>query len=316
MSTLNFKHLRYFWVTAKAGSIVRAGQLLHVTPQTISGQIALFEQLQGCALFERAGRGLQLTEAGRTVFDYANQIFTLGDELDGVLRNPAAARPQQFRVGVEDAVPKVVAYRLLEPALRLGEPLRLACSEGPFADLLADLSVHRLDLVISDGPITGGLHVKAFNHLLGACGVTFFAAPKLAQTLKGKFPHCLHEAPMLMPGEDATMRAELLRWFDEIAVRPKVVGDFSDSALLKAFGRAGEGVFAAPSAIAAQIKREYTVIELGQTTAITETYYAISVERRLTHPAVIAITSAARQELFRARPARRPAASAASRQKP
>ena len=308
MSALNFKHLRYFWVTAKAGSIARAGEMLHVTPQTISGQITLFEQLQGCKLFARAGRGLQLTEAGRTVFDYASQIFTLGDELGGVLRNPGSARPPLFRVGVEDAVPKDVAYRLLEPALRLVDPLRFFCSEGNFADLLADLSVHRLDLVISDGPMPRTLHVKGFNHLMGGCGVSFFAAKKLAQKLKGKFPRCLHGAPMLMPGEEAAVRTRMLRWFDEQEVQPQVVGEIADSALLNAFGRAGVGVFAAPSAIAAQVKQQYAVVEIGRTTDITEMYYAISVERRLTHPAVIAITAAARQELFRARPAARAAA--------
>ena len=301
MGSLNFKHLRYFWVVAKAGGIARASERLHLTPQTISGQISVFEGLLGYKLFARAGRRLELTEAGRVALNYADEIFTLGEELEGVLRSPAEGRPLQFSVGVADAVPKVVAYRLLEPAMRLPGPLRIVCREGKLASLLGDLAVHRLDIVIADSPMPAAVNVKGFNHLLGECGVTFFATAKLARKHKGSFPRLLDGAPLLLPGEYAAVRPRLMRWFDAQRIHPRIVGEFDDSALLKAFGRAGAGIFAAPSAIAERVRRQYGVVAIGRTEAVTEVFYAISVERRLTHPAVIAITSAARKELFRRR---------------
>ena len=301
MAGLNFKHLRYFWVVAKAGGIARASERLHLTPQTISGQISLFEEVLGYKLFARVGRRLELTEAGRTVLSYAEEIFTLGEELEGVLRSPDEGRPLQFRVGVADAVPKVVAYLLLEPAVKEQAPLRIVCREGKLTSLLADLAVHRLDIVIADSPMPASVNIKGFNHLLGECDVTFFAAPKLARSLEGRFPRSMDGAPLLLPGEDAAVRPRLIRWFDEERIYPRVVGEFDDGALLKAFGRAGAGIFAAPSAIAEQVQRQYSVVAIGRTEAVTEAFYAISVERRLTHPAVVAITSAARKELFRRR---------------
>ena len=301
MGSLNFKHLRYFWVVAKAGGIARAGERLHLTPQTISGQISLFEEVLGYKLFARVGRRLELTEAGRTVLSYADEIFTLGEELEGVLRSPAQGRPLQFRVGVADALPKVVAYRLLERAVKMPEPMRMVCREGKLTSLLADLAVHRLDIVIADSPMPASVNVKGFNHLLGECGVTFFAAANLARSLAGRFPRSLDGAPLLLPGEDAAVRPRLIRWFDDERIHPRIVGEFDDGALLKAFGRAGAGVFAAPTAIAEQVRRQYGVVAIGRTDAVTEAFYAISVERRLTHPAVVAITSAARKELFRRR---------------
>ena len=299
MASLNFKHLRYFWVVAKAGGIARASERLHLTPQTISGQITVFEDLLGYKLFARKGRRLELTDAGRVALSYADEIFTLGEELEGVLRSPAKGRPLQFSVGVADAVPKVVAYRLLEPAVRLPEPLHIVCREGKLASLLADLAVHRLDIVLADSPMPAAVNVKGFNHLLGECGLTFFATAKLARKHKGSFPRLLHGAPLLLPGEHAAVRPKLVRWLEGQSIHPRVVGEFDDGALLKAFGRAGVGVFAAPSAIADQVRRQYGVVAIGRTDAVTEAFYAISVERRLTHPAVVAITSAARKELFR-----------------
>ena len=297
--TLNFKHLRYFWVVAKAGGIARASERLHLTPQTISGQISVFEDLLGYKLFARKGRRLELTDAGRVALSYADEIFTLGEELEGVLRSPAEGRPLHFRVGVADAVPKVVAYRLLEPAVRLPDPLHIVCREGKLASLLADLAVHRLDIVIADSPMPAAVNVKGFNHLLGECGLTFFATAKLARKHKGPFPRALDGAPLLLPGEQAAVRPRLIRWFDEQRIHPRIVGEFDDGALLKAFGRAGAGIFAAPSAIAEQVRSQYGVVAIGRADAVTEAFYAISVERRLTHPAVVAITSAARKELFR-----------------
>ncbi len=298
MSGLNYKHLRYFWTVAKAGSIARACERLHLTPQTISGQLSAFENALGYKLFVRVGRRLELSEAGRLVLSYADEIFTVGEELEEVLRHQEGGLPLQFRVGIVDSVPKSVAYRLLEPAVSLPEPLRIVCREGKIASLMADLAIHRLDLVIADSPMPAGLSIRGFNHLLGECGLTFFATSALARRHKARFPRCLNGAPLLLPGEDAAVRPGLMQWFESVSVRPKVMGDFDDGALMKAFGQAGIGIFAAPSAIAAEVRRQYGVVAIGSTDAVTERFYAISVERRLTHPAVVAISSTARQELF------------------
>jgi LysR family transcriptional activator of nhaA len=299
MGTLNYKHLRYFWTVAKAGSIARAGERMHVTSQTISGQISLFEDVLGYKLFSRVGRRLELTDAGRVVLSYADEIFTLGQELEDVLRHRPGGRPLQFRVGIADALPKSVAYRLLEPALRLPEPPRIVCREGKLASLLADLAVHRLDIVLADSPMPANVNVRGYSHLLGECGVTFLATPSLARRHRDEFPRRLDGAPLLLPGADAVVQPRLTRWFDKQRIRPRVIGEFDDSALMNAFGQAGAGVFVAPSAIAEQVKRQYGVVDIGSTEAVTEQFYAISVERRLTHPAVVAISSAARQVLFR-----------------
>ncbi|MSQ53165.1 MAG: LysR family transcriptional regulator [Betaproteobacteria bacterium] len=272
---------------------------MHLTPQTISGQISVFEALLGYRLFTRAGRRLELTDAGRMAFSYADEIFTLGEELEGALRSPADGPPLQFRAGVSDAVPKVVAHRLLEPAVRMPEPLRMICREGKLASLLADPATNRLDIVIADAPVPASVNIKGFNHLLGECGVTFFATAKLARGRMDSFPRSLDGAPMLLPGEDAAVRPRLMRWFEAQRIRPCIAGEFDDGGLLKAFGRAGVGIFPAPTAIARQVRQQYGVVAVGQPKEVSEAFYAISVERRLTHPAVLAITSSARKELFR-----------------
>lgn len=298
MARLNYKHLRYFWTVAKAGGIARACERLHLTPQTISGQLSAFEHALGHKLFARAGRRLELTEAGRMVLGYADEIFTVGEELESALRSESGGLPLLFRVGVADSVSKSVAYRLLEPAVGLAEPLRMVCREGKLASLMADLAIHRLDIVIADGPMPAGLSIRGFNHLLGECGLTFFATPALARRHKGRFPQCLDGAPLLLPGEEAAVRPALMSWFEASGVHPRVVGEFDDGGLTKAFGKAGIGIFAAPSAIAAEVRRQYGVVALGRTEAVSERFYAISVERRLSHPAVLAISSAARSKLF------------------
>ena len=299
MSTMNYKHLHYFWVVAKAGGIGRASERLHLTPQTISGQITLFEDVLGYKLFNRVGRRLELNDAGRVVLGYADEIFTLGEELQEVLRFRPGGWPLQFRVGVADAVPKAIAYLLLEPAMELPESLRIVCREGKLTSLLADLAVHKLDIVIADSPMPANIDVRGYNHLLGECGVTFFATDELAKEYGQGFPKSLDGAPFLMPGEDAAVRPRLIRWFEKAKVRPRIIGEFDDGALLQAFGAAGKGIFAAPSAVAEQIKKQYGVTEIGRTTLVTEQFYAISVERQLTHPAVVAISSAARESLIR-----------------
>ncbi|MCK9379990.1 MAG: transcriptional activator NhaR [Sulfuritalea sp.] len=298
MSSLNYKHLYYFWVVAKAGGIARASERLHLTPQTVSGQLSLFESTLGYKLFDRVGRHLEISDMGRLVRSYADDIFALGEELEGVMRRPAESRMPQFRVGVSDAVPKSVAYRLLEPAVRMPEPPCIVCREGKLASLLAELAVHRLDIVIADSPMSSAVSVKGFSHLLGESGLTFFATVELARKHRGPFPYCLDGAPMLLPGEDVAVRARLKQWFEKLQIHPRVVGEFDDGALQKAFGQGGVGIFAAPSAIAKEVGQQYGVEAIGHTGEVTEQFYAISVERRLTHPAVIAISSSARQQLF------------------
>ena len=298
MIALNFKHLRYFWMVAKAGSIARASEQLHLTPQSISGQLTTLEEALGVQLFQRAGRQLELTETGRRTLSYADEIFTLGDELVDMLHDPPAQRALVFKVGVADVVPKSVAYRLVAPALRIDAPVRLVCREGPLNSLLAELAVHRLDMVIADRAMPANLNVRGYNHFLGESGLSVFAAPDLAAGLKGDFPGCIDNAPFLLPGADVAIRPRLMQWFDEQRIRPRVVGEFDDSALLKAFGQAGSGLFVAPTAIADYVCTQYGVRTLGAIDAVQEQLYAITTQRRLTHPAVIAISQAARNEVF------------------
>ncbi|MDD2050983.1 transcriptional activator NhaR [Pseudomonas putida] len=295
---LNYRQLHYFWVVAKTGSIVRACEQLNLTPQTISGQISLLEQTFGVELFRRVGRRLELTEAGRQTLPYAEQMFQLGGELEAMLR----ARPDEqqilFRVGVADVVPKSIVYRLIAPTMELAETIRITCREDKFERLLADLAIQRLDLVISDSPMPTHLDIKGYSQKLGECGISFFATPALAERYGEDFPHSLHGAPLLIPGAETVVRSRLLRWFAELQIQPRIIGEFDDSALMQAFGQSGSGVFIAPSVIAEEVKRQYSVQLLGQTDAVSESFYAISVDRKVKHPAIVAITEGARRELF------------------
>ncbi len=294
---INFKHLHYFWVVAKQGGIMRASENLHITPQTISGQIRLLEEQLGQSLFEKVGRNLEITETGRMVLSYADDIFSLGYELEETVKNTSKDRAQLLRVGVADVVPKSIAYRLLEPALTLNDPIRFVCKENNLDTLLGELALHKLDIVIADGPIPQRLGVKGYNHALGECGISFLAAPKLADTLSPDFPSNLSGAPFLMPSELSSLQPQLLHWFERQHILPKVVGEFDDSALMKAFGQAGVGVFIVPSAIASEVATQYKVNILGETHKIREQFFAITAERRVTNPAVIAINETARDWL-------------------
>ncbi len=294
---LNYKHLHYFRTVAKTGAINRAAEKLHLTPQTLSGQIGAFEARLGVALFRRSGRRLELTEAGRTALAYADEIFHVGAELEEALQNRGAAPVHPFRVGIADVVPKAIAYQLLAPALSLAEPVKLVCREDRLQALAADLSIHRLDMVLADRPLPSNMDIKGYSHPLGECGIAFLAAGRVAESLNGAFPACLDGAPLLVPGEDSALRVPLLRWLEKLEVTPVIVGEFDDSALMSAFGEAGAGVFPAPLTVAPAVMRQHGVTELGRTAEVRERYFAISVERRLRHPAVIAVSEAARKSL-------------------
>lgn len=297
MTHLNFKHLRYFWMVAKTGSIARASEQLHLSPQSISGQLGELESNLGVQLFKKAGRGLQLTDMGRRVFSYADEIFALGGELVELTQHQRVKRSVPFRIGITDSVPKSVAYRIIQPVLHIEEPIRLICREGKLANLLSELSVNQLDLVIADRAMPGNINVRAHNHFLGESKIAVFATKNLIeQTLASNphngFPYLLNGAPFLMPGDDSTFQQKLLAWFESQKIYPRVVGEFDDGALLKSFGQAGAGFFAAPQAISAYICQQYQVVEIGRIDAVTDRVYAITTERRLTHPAVMAIGQA------------------------
>ena len=293
---MNLKHLFYFWKTAKEGSIARAGEALHITPQTISGQIARLEDGLGVKLFSRQGRTLELTEAGRLALGYAEEIFSLGAELEQAIRHYPKGRPATFRVGVSDALPKQLAYRLLAPAVAAGEAPRIVCREGRLERLLTELAVHRLDLVIADTPLPASLDVRAYSHRLAESALSFVAAPMLAARSTAAFPACLAELPLLLPGEDAAARQKLMRWLEKLRIRPKIVGEFDDSALMTAFGQAGVGIFPVPTFIEAEIVAAYGVTVLGRSAEARTEYFAISAERRVTHPCVVAIAASARAQ--------------------
>jgi LysR family transcriptional activator of nhaA len=295
---LNLKHLRYFWTVASQGSIAKAAQLLFLTPQTISGQIKELEQQIGAQLFAKAGRGLVLTETGRLVFSYADEMFRLSDELQDVLQGGSPSTAPTLKVGIAMVVPKLLAYRVLEPALRLEEPVRLVCSEAPLADLLAALSVHKLDLVLADSPVSPVFNVRAYNHLLGESGISFFVKRTLVTRYAPDFPRSLDGAPMLMPSESSALRRGLELWFQQQEVRPRLVAEFEDRALMKAFGEAGAGVFTSPMAVDEDVRAKYDVELIGRTEEVKERYFAISAERRIKHPAVSAITDSARRRIF------------------
>jgi LysR family transcriptional activator of nhaA len=295
---INYKHLHYFWVVAKQGGIARASERLHLTPQTISGQINLLEEYLGETLFKKVGRNLELTDTGRLVLSYADEIFSLGSELEEALHGLPADRPMVFRVGVADVVPKTIAYRLLAPALELPDQVRIVCKENSLDNLLGELALHRIDMVVADGPIPPGLNVRGYNHFLGECGVSFLAVPGLAKTLRKNFPQSLNGSPILLPCDINMVQARLLNWLDGLHIHPRIVGEFDDSALMKVFGQAGKGVFIAPTAIADEVASQFGVQIIGKTEEVREQFYAISVERRISHPAVAAITETARAWLM------------------
>ena len=298
MRWMNYHHLLYFWTVAREGTIARACEKLLVSQPTISGQLKALEQAVGRPLFDRSRRTLALTDMGQTVFRYADEIFTLGRELEDVVRDRPVDRPLRLNVGATDALAKPIVRRLLEPAFALAQPVHVVCQEGKPEPLLAQLALHEFDVVLADVPAMPGVRVKVYNHQLGECGVSFFAAAPLAAKLRKRFPASLDGAPMLLPMPNANLRRSLDQWFDERGIRPEIRGEFDDTALVKEFGQSAAGVFAAPSVIEREVVRQYKVRLVGRTDEIRERFYAISVERKVKHPAVAAICQSAREKLF------------------
>ncbi len=298
IKNLNYHHLRLFWAVAKEGNLTRASRELHLAPQTVSTQVRDLENSLGEKLFRRSGRRMILTEVGTVTFRYADEIFAVGRELLETLRGQPSERPQRLVVGVASVLPKLIVHRLIEPTLHLEQPVRILCHEGTPEKLLAALAVHQLDVVLSDAPLPPRVSVRAYNHHLGRCGVTFMASAKLAAQLRDGFPQSMDGAPMLLPTADAVVRSELDKWFCTHEVRPLVVAEFEDSALLKTFGQEGVGFFAIPAVIAEEVAHQYGVTQFGTTTDIAENFYAISMERRVRHAGVVAICETARTELF------------------
>lgn len=298
MEWLNYHHLFYFWTVAKEGSIVKACDKLLLAQPTISGQLRLLEETLGDKLFMRSGRGLKLTGTGQLVYRYADEIFSLGRELQDVLKGRPQGRALRLTVGISDMVPKLIAYRILQPALSMAEPVQLICQEDSQERLLAELAEHRLDIVLSDTPVTPAIRVKAFNHLIGTSGVTLFATATLAKRYQRGFPGSLKHAPMLLPTADSTLRRSLDQWLESAEVHPTVVCEFKDRALMKTFGSAGAGIFPAPTAIEKEVRENYRVSVVGRLEQVSERFYAISVERRLKHPAVVMICETASNKLF------------------
>ncbi|MBI5907200.1 MAG: transcriptional activator NhaR [Burkholderiales bacterium] len=291
---INYKHLHYFVSIARSGSIIRAAERLHLTPQTLSGQITQFEERMGVALFRRVGRRLELTETGKLALSYAEEIFQTGAELEDLLKNGAEERFITFRVGIADVVPKFIAHRLLAPVLELPEAVRLVCREDQLDRLLAELAIHRLDMVLADRPMPPGTEIKGYSHPLGESGVVFLAAPALAARLTGDFPACLDGAPLLLPGRESALHGALPRWLERQGRHMRIVGEFDDSALMKAFGEAGAGIFPTPAASVPDVMAHYKVVSLGETEELRERFFLISAERRLTHPAARAVSEHAR----------------------
>lgn len=300
MEWLNYHHLLYFWTVAKEGSVSRAAHTLRLSQPTVSAQVRQLEHALGSRLFQKQGRSLVLTDTGRLVFGYADEIFGIGRELLQTLRGRPSGRAPQLTVGVVNAVPKLIVYRLLRPAMDVPTPPRLVCREDHADRLLSQLATHGLDVVISDAPAPPHVRVKVFNHLLGESDTTFFAPARVAARLRRGFPQSLRHARILLPTSNTPLRGAIDQWFQHEGLHPSVIGEFEDSALMKAFGHGTGVVFPSPTVIEKEVCHVYGVRPVGRTHAVKERYYAISVERRLTHAGVVAITSAARGGLFNA----------------
>jgi LysR family transcriptional activator of nhaA len=298
MAFLNFHHLRYFWAVAKEGGLKKAADKLHISQPTISAQITALEGVFGEKLFRRTGRNLTLTEAGHQVLSYAEEIFSLGEELLTAMQRQPSSRLLRVNIGIADSVPKLVTHEVIKPVFHLDQPIQATCREGKIADLLAQLATYRLDIVLADEPAPSSVNIRVYNHLLGECGITFCATPELAAKLRRKFPKSLNDAPALLPADNTPLRRSLEKWFYAQEIRPRLVGEFDDAALMRVVAADGLGFYPLPSLVANEAVDRYGLRIIGTTDECQQQFYAISAERKLTHPAVFAITSAARKKLF------------------
>ncbi|SFJ77896.1 transcriptional activator NhaR [Methylophaga sulfidovorans] len=295
---MNYKHLHYFWTVAKEGSVTKASQRLHLTPQTISGQLSLLEEYYSVKLFNKVGRSLELSEVGNQVMSYADEIFSLGNELEQMLLDLPAVRPQLLKVGIVDVLAKSITHQILLPALTDEQSIRLDCREADLDSLLAELTLHRLDLVIADRAIPETVSMRGVSHKLGQSSMSFFATPELKAQLKGPFPECLNNAPMLLPNTHNELSSHIEQWLTKHHIKPRIIAEFDDSALMKAFGQEGVGVFNAPSVIEHEVEQENNVIAIGKTDEIIEEFYAIYVEKRVNPPILKELIKRASNALF------------------
>jgi LysR family transcriptional regulator, transcriptional activator of nhaA len=298
MEWLNYHHLFYFWKVLKTGSIARACEELRLAPPTVSAQLRSLEQDLGEKLLTKSGRNLVPTEAGQLVFRYAEQIFSLGQDLMDALKQRPSGKPLRLVVGVGDVLPKEIAQEVIQPAFNLPEGIRILCREASLERLVTELALHELDIVLSDAPVTPTLNVRAFNHPLGSCGVVWMGTPALVKKYRRGFPHALQGAPILLPTDDTAIRRQLDRWIEGQSIRPVIVGEFEDFALLRAFGQQGAGIFPVPSILEKRFRKLYDVLRLGVAEGVTANFYAVSIERKLKHPAVIAICDTAKRTIF------------------
>lgn len=298
---LNYHHLRYFWTVAKEGSLRRASEKLRVSQPSMCTQIKLLETSLGETLFRPSGRSLELTEFGQLVFGYAEEIFTLGSEILRATKQAPGVRSLRLHVGIVDSFPKLMSYDILRPVLDHQPPVRLTCHEGKLADLVSQVSTHRIDVVLSDEPVSPGIAGKVFNHLLGSSDISFCATPPLAKTLKGKFPRNLDGAPMLLPTQNCSLRRDLENWFRSADIQPRVVAEFEDAALAKIAATSGLGIIAMPTVVLSEAVERYGFVPVGRTKEVETRFYAITAERRFTHPAIVAITNRPRKPAAKGR---------------
>ncbi len=297
MKQLNFNHLRYFYAVAKEGSVSKAAETLYVTPQTVSGQLATFEEYIGAPLFERHGKRLEPNSLGQTALRYADDIFNLGHELSRTLASNDVDRVANFNIGIVDAIPKMMVFEMLNDCFDLDSRFILECHAGDLPSLLADLSINKLDMIISDQPLPTGVSVRAINHYLGESGVTFFVAKNDCDKYQKNFPHSLHLAPFLMPSKDSAQYQSLVSWFDQSKIAPKIVAEFDDSALLKFFGQTGRGVFCVSTAVERDVLAQFDVSIIGRVDSVFDRYYGILPERKIKHSAVDIVLKAAKKLL-------------------
>ena len=292
MDWINFHHLRYFWMVAREGGLRQAAEKLHISPPSISAQIRELEESLGEKLFRRSGRANVLTDAGQIALRYADEIFGLGRELAAAIKQQPTAKALRLHVGVADSFPKLMTQQILQPVFAMPQSVHVICREGKVPDLLGQLAAHRLDVVLSDEPATGGLKMRVFNHPLGECGVTFCAGPRLANALRKGFPRSLHQAPALLPADGTGMRRSVEQWFQSLGITPRVLAEYEDAALMKVMASDGRGFIPVPTLVAQEAVDRFSLRIIGATEKCREQFFAITADRRIHHPAVAVITSA------------------------